>query len=189
MGNVNEGGAQFLVQLGNLGSHLGTELSVQVGQRFVQQEHFGFTNDSTAQRNTLALAAGQRLGFPVQQVGDVQNPGSFFHSLLDFRFGNLPQLQAKRHVVVHGHMGVQSIVLEHHCNVSVFGGYVVHQFSVNVQLAFRNLFQTGNHPQSSGLTAAGRTDQNDKFLVFDFQVEVADRYHVACILFVNASQR
>ena len=177
------------MQLGDLGSHLSTEFCVQVGQRFVQQEHFGFTNDCTAQGNTLALAAGQRFGFPIQQVGDVQDPGSFFYSLLDFGFGNLPQFQTECHVVIYGHMGVQSIVLEHHRDVSVFGGYVVHQFSVNVQLAFRNLFQTGNHPQSGGLTAAGRANQNNKFLVFDFQVEVADRYHVACILFVDASQR
>ena len=68
------------MQLGQLGSHLGTELRVQVGQRLVQQEDLRLTDDSTAQRNTLTLTAGQSLRLTVEQVGDVQDPGSLFHA-------------------------------------------------------------------------------------------------------------
>ena len=51
-----------MMQLGDLGTHLNAQLSVQVGQRFVHQEDLGLTNDSTAQSNTLALTTGQSLG-------------------------------------------------------------------------------------------------------------------------------
>ena len=86
----------------------------------------------------------------------------------------MTQLQSEGQVVIHGHVGIQSIVLEDHGDVTVLGGHVVDQTAADVQLAFGNLFQTGDHTQGSGLTAAGRTDQNDKFLVLDLQVELLD---------------
>ena len=45
-----------------------------------------------------------------------------------------------------------------------------------------------NHSQSCGLTAAGRTDKNDKFLIFDFQVNVVNGYYVAVINFFQTFQ-
>ena len=75
MGNVDEGGLQALMQLGDLGTHLHAQLSVQVGQRFVEQEDLRLTDDSTAQSNTLTLAAGQSLRLTVQQVVNAQNRG------------------------------------------------------------------------------------------------------------------
>ena len=73
MGNVDEGGLQALMQLGDFGTHLHAQLSVQVGQRFVEQEDLRLTDDSTAQSNTLTLAAGQSLRLTVQQVVNAQN--------------------------------------------------------------------------------------------------------------------
>ena len=73
MGNVDEGGLQTLMQLGDLGTHRNTQLSVQVGQRLVEQEDLGLTDDGAAQSNTLTLTTGQRLGLTVQQVSNVQN--------------------------------------------------------------------------------------------------------------------
>ena len=80
MSYVDEGGAQLLMELGELGSHLCTELSVQVGQRLVKQEYLRLTDDSTAQRNTLSLTTGQSLRLSVEQVGDVEDPGSLFNA-------------------------------------------------------------------------------------------------------------
>ena len=80
VGNVDEGGAEAEVELGQLGSHLGTELRVQVGQRFVQKEDLRFTDNRTAQRNTLTLTTGQSLRLTVEQVGDVEDAGGFFNA-------------------------------------------------------------------------------------------------------------
>ena len=95
VGNVDKGGAQALMQLGNLGSHLSTQLGVQVGEGLVQQEHLGVTDDGAAQGNTLTLTTGQSLGLAVQQVGDVQDAGSLFHAALDFILGVLRSFRPK----------------------------------------------------------------------------------------------
>ena len=104
---------------------------------------------------------------------------------LDFFLGGLAQLQAEGHVVINRHMGIQRVVLEHHGDVAILGRDVVYQFVADVQLAFGDFFQAGNHAQGGGLTAAGGADQNDKFLVFDIQAEIAYRGNAAGIYFVN----
>jgi len=164
---IDKGGTQSLMQLGDLSSHLGTQLSIQVGKRFVQKEYLRITNDSTAQGDTLSLTTGQSLRLTIQQVRDIQDSGSLFHAALDFILRSLAELQTERHVIIHGHMRIQSVVLEHHCDITVLRSDIVGQDVSYVELALADFFQTGDHTQSSGLTAAGRTYQNDKLFVFN----------------------
>ena len=84
----------------------------------------------------------------------------------------MTQLQGEGHVLVNGHVGVQSVVLENHGDIAVLGGNVVDQTVADVQFAFGDLFQTGDHTQGGGLTTAGGADQNDEFLVLDVQAEL-----------------
>ena len=68
-------------------------------------------------------------------------------------------------------MRIQSIVLEDHRDIAILRSDVVHQLVADVQLAFGDLLEAGDHTQRRGLAAAGRADQNDKFLVLDVQIE------------------
>ena len=70
---IDDGGAQSLMQLGNLNTHLYTQLSIQVGQRLVHQEYLRITNDCTTHSNTLSLSTGKSLWLTVQQMS--QDPG------------------------------------------------------------------------------------------------------------------
>ena len=161
----------------SLGPHLIAQLGVQIGQRLIHQEHGGVTDDGTADGHTLALAAGQGLGLTVQILGDVQNLRRLTHSPVDLVLGYLLQLQGEGHVLVHRHMGVQGVTLEHHGDVPVLGLHVVHQLAVDVQLAAGDILQPGDHPQGGGLTAAGGAHQHDELLVGNVQVEILHRHH------------
>ena len=161
-----------MVQLGDLGAHLHAELGVQVGQRFVHQEDLRLADDGAAQGDALALAAGERLRLTGEQVLDVQDLGRFLDAAVDLRLGGLAQLQTKGHVVVDGHVGIQSVVLENHRDVAILGCNIVDQLVADVELAVGNLFQAGDHAQRGGLTATRRSDQNDELLVLDVQREV-----------------
>ena len=176
VGNIDKGGVDLLAQLDDLGAHLVTELGVQVGQRLVHQEHLGLTDDGAADGHTLALAAGQSLGLPVQILGDVQDSGGLADLPVDLILGHLLQLQGEGHVLIDGHVGIEGVGLEDHGDITVLGGHIVHQLAVDVQLAAADLLQAGNHPQRGGLTAAGGTDQNDELLVRDVQIELLDRH-------------
>ena len=68
-------------------------------------------------------------------------------------------------------MGIQRVVLEDHSDVSVLGRNVIDALTVDVQVAARDIFQTGDHAQGGGLAAARRADQNDEFLVLNIQIK------------------
>ena len=139
-----------------------------------------------AQGHALALAAGKGFGLAVQQVLNVQHLGGLAHALVNFRLRGFAQLKAESHVFVHRHVRVQRIVLEHHGDVAVFRGHVVHQAVANIQLALGDILQAGNHAQRGRFAAAGRAYQNDEFLIGNFQVEICYRLHIAGVNFVHA---
>ena len=176
------------MQFGQLGSHGCTEFSVQVGQRLVEQEYFGVTDNGTTQRNTLLLTTGQSLRLTVEQVGDVQNTGSFLNAALDLFLGCLVEFQTKGHVLKHRHVRIQSVVLEHHGDLTILRGHIVDQLVTNEQLTLGDLLQTGDHTQGRGLTTTGRADQHEEFLVANLQVKVRDGGDTTGILLVNVTK-
>ena len=169
--NINEGGVDTLTEFDDLSTHLVTQLGVEVGERLVHQHDLRVTNDGTTDGDTLSLTTGQSLGLTLEVLGDVKDFGRFTDLLVDDILRLLAKLQGEGHVVVHGHVGVQSVVLEDHGDIAVFRRDVVHELAVNDQLTAADLFKAGDHTKRGGLAAAGRSDQNDEFLVGDVQVE------------------
>ena len=177
MGDVDKRGVDPLAQLDDLGAHLVAELGVQVGQGLVHQEHGGVADNGAADGHTLALAAGQGLGLAVEVLGDVQDLRGLTDFLVDLVLGDLLQLQGEGHVFVHGHVGVQGVVLEHHGDIPILGLHIVHQLVADPQLAGGDVLQTGDHTQGGGLAAAGGAHQHDELLVGDLQTELLDSHN------------
>ena len=166
-----------MAQLNELGTHLVTKLGVQVGQRLVHQEDLGVTHDGAADSDTLALAAGERLGLTVEVLGNAQNLGSRANLAVDLVLGNLLELERKCHVLVHRHIGVQSVALEHHGDVAVLGRHVVDTLAVDEHIARGNVLQAGDHAHRRGLTAARGANEDNELLVVNGEVEVLYSEH------------
>ena len=174
------------MQFGNFRSHGSAQLSIEVGQRFVEKEHFGFAHDGTPEGDTLTLTAGKRLGFTGKIIGDAEDFRRGLYLLIDDFLRDLSQLQAERHIVVYGHVGIKRVVLENHGDISVLGNDVVHKLAVDVQFARRNFFETCNHTKRGRFTAAGRTDEYDKFFIADIEAEIEYCLNAGRIDFVNS---
>ena len=120
---------------------------------------------------------------------DVQDLGGFLHAAVDFLLGRLAQLQAERHVVVHRHVRVQSVVLEHHCDIAIFRGDVIHQLIADIEFTIGDFLKACNHAQRGGFTTARRTNQYDKLFVLNVQIEIADSRYATRINLVDVFQR
>ena len=175
--NINERALDLVAQLNELGTHLVTKLGVQVGQWLVHQEDLGVTHDGAADSDTLALAARKRLGLTVEVLGNAQNLGSRANFAVDLVLGDLLELECKRHVPVHRHIGVQSIALEHHGDVAVLGRHVVDALAVDEHIARGDVLQAGDHAHRRGLTAARGANEDDELLVVNGEVEVLYSEH------------
>ena len=103
------------MQVADLGAHGHAQLGIQVGQRLVEQEQLGLAHDGAADGHALALAARELCGLALQQLVQPQQRGRLLHLAFDLGLGHLaPVLQAEGHVVVHRHVRVQRVGLEHH---------------------------------------------------------------------------
>ena len=138
VGDVDAGDAKAFVQALNLGAHLGAQFCVKVGQRFVEQEHFGAAHNRAAHGDTLALAAGQVGRAAFQIIGQAKDAADFFHRGRDVFLAFFADFQAKGDVVGNVQVRVKRVVLEHHRHVAIFGGGAVHDAPVDRQLAARD---------------------------------------------------
>ena len=65
VGDVDHRRRQLLVELGELEPHLHAELGVEVGERLVEEEDLRVAHQRPADRDALALAAGELRGLAV----------------------------------------------------------------------------------------------------------------------------
>src|SRR5690242_7995041 len=109
---------------------------------------------------------------------------------LDFRtdgfFFNVLRLQRKRDVFVDGHVRIERIALKHHRDLARSWRQVVHQFAADQELPLGGCFETGNHPEQGGFTAAGRAEENEKLTVAGEQIDAIDGVDFAVMLFYSA---
>jgi hypothetical protein len=139
-------------------------------------------DDRTADGHALALAAGQLARLALEQLLDAEDLGGVLHALLDLGLGELAHLQAERHVVVHGHVRIERVVLEHHGDVAVLRRQVVDHAIADDDLAAGNLLEPGHHPERGRLAAAGGPDEHHEFLVADVEIHVLDGVDLVVLL-------
>ena len=78
------------------------------------------------------------IGVVYKQTG---NP--FFDAAVNVALRRLAQLQTESHVVIHAHVRVKRIALEHHRNVTIFGWHVVDDAVTDHDVAITDLLQAG----------------------------------------------
>jgi hypothetical protein len=77
-------------------------------------------------------------------------------------------------VSTHRHVGVQRVVLEHHCDVAIFRREIVHHPSANADRAAAQLFEACDQAQHRRLATARRPDEHEELPIVNVQIEVFD---------------
>ena len=163
--DVNGGGGEPLVQLLDLGAHLHPKFCVQIGQRLVEQEYLRVAHDRAAHGHALALAAGELARVTLQVLHQPQDVRRDLDALAYFRAALAGQLHRECHVVEHGHVRVERVILEHHGDVALLRRHLVDHASADLDFAAGDFLQAGDHAQQRGLAAARRPDQYAEFPV------------------------
>ncbi len=84
MRHIDRGDAERVVQAADFRAHLLAQIGVQVGQRFVEQQHFRLDHDGTRQRDALLLAAGQLGRIAVLQMAQLHHIEDAIEPLVQF---------------------------------------------------------------------------------------------------------
>ena len=172
VGHVQGGDTQLALQGSNLGTGLDTELGVQVGQRLIHEEDLRLTDDCTTHGHTLTLTTGQSLRLAVEVLGQVENLSGLLDALANLVLRSAGDLQGEAHVVGNGHVRVQSVVLEHHCDVAVLRLHRGDILATNEDAALVDLLQAGEHTKGRRLTTARRADEDEELAILDIKIQI-----------------
>ena len=172
VGDVNHRRGEAGVEPGDFGAHLEAGLGVEVGEGLIEQKQLGLADDGAAERDPLALAAGEGGGFAVETGGEIEDLRGVLDPLVNFRPGKMPELQPEGHVLIDRHVRVERVVLEDHGDVAVLGRKVVHDLAVDGDGARGGFLQAGDQAQGRRLAAARGPDQHQQFLVFNDEAGV-----------------
>jgi hypothetical protein len=179
--HVDHGGAHALVQALDLRAGLHAQLGIEIGQRLVEQEHLGLPHHGAAERDALPLAARQLARAARQRGPEAQHFGGLADAPAHFLGRQFPALERERHVLLHCHVRVERVVLEHHRDVAVAWRQVVDLPLADPDLALAHVLESRDHAQHRGLAAAGRADQHHELAIRDGEVEIRHRAMVAAV--------
>ena len=172
VGHVDRGHSELVLQAADLGTHLHAELGVQIGERLVHEKGLRLAHDGAPHGDALALATGEGARLAIQEVLQTEHLRRVPHTLVDLVLGHLAQAQPEGDVVVHLHVRVERVVLEHHGDVAVARRHVVDDRVADGDRARGDGLEPGEHAQRRRLAAARRPHEHDEFAIGDHEVHV-----------------
>lgn len=96
--------------------------------------------------------------------------------------------QAKRDIVKYGHLGIKRVALENHGYLALSWPPLVCPLPIDQELTVGDILQACYHTQGSGLSAAGRSDKDNKFPFINIHAEIMYRMITVWIYFVDIFQ-
>ncbi len=101
------------------------------------------------------------------------------HAVAHLRFRPLAHAQAERHVLEHGHVPEQRVVLENEADVAVAGGVPGDVVVLEQHGAAVRHFQPGDDAEQGGLAGPGRAEQRDQLAGRAVDAHVVERRECA----------
>ncbi len=111
--------AERALQLLQLSARFHAQFGVKIGEGFIEQEQACLANDGSRQRTALLLAARQLAGFAIEQMVDLDLARGILHRGLYLGRRELGHFQREGDILVHGHVRVERVALEHHGDIAV----------------------------------------------------------------------
>ncbi len=153
------------------------QFQIKCAQRFIQQQDRRFFDQCASQRHPLLLSTGKLTGLTVRQVRQAHQFECFQRACFGLGFIDTFHTQTELHILQHGHVREQGIILEHGVHGAVKGRHMLHRLPTNENLPLRGIFKSCDHPQRSRLAAAAGAKQREKFPIVNFEGYII---HSAC---------
>ena len=186
--HVDGGDAERALQLLQLGARFEAQLGVEVGQRLVEQEQARLAHDGARQRAALLLAARELAGLAIEQMVDLDLARGFLHRGLDLGRRELGHLQREGDVLVHGHVRVERVALEHHGDVALARVGRCDVPPSIIDPAGGRRIEARQDAQRGALAGAGRAQQHEELAGLDLEVTPFSALNSPCLLTMSSKR-
>ena len=120
--DVDRGDSDPLVQEPDLGSHLGSQLGVEVRERLVHEEGLWLADERSTHGHSLPLATGKLPRLAIELLVQFEDGRDSRDALLDVGASEVAKLEGEREVLEDGLVRIEGVVLEHHRDVPITRG-------------------------------------------------------------------
>ena len=166
----------------DLQTRRGAQFSVEVRERFVEQQDGRFTHQRARERDALALAAGKLARPPIEQMRDTEQLRRPLDFLVDFGAGNALRLQWKSDVVSHRKMRIEAVALEHHGHAAGARWNIVDDVATDQEVAARLFLEPTDDAQIRRFATARRAEQHHELAVRHRQTDAIHSGNLAKFL-------
>ena len=180
VGDVDHGRAELHVQLLDLDPELGAELGVEVGERLVEQEDIDVAHQRPADRDALALAAGQFRRPALEERLDLQESTAAFSTRRAISSLGTPRdAEPEGQVPLRRHPRIERVGLEHHADAAVLGLLPGDVLAVDPDLAGIDVEEPGDGVEQRRLAAARGAEEHDELAGIHLEIEILQHLQVA----------
>ena len=179
VGDVERGDAEALLQFADFFAHAAAQVGVEVGERFVEKQHFRLQDERAREGDALLLPAGDLIDVALAKAGEVNECQGFFNAHAAFFARHVEHFQAVADVVGNAHVREERVGLEDDADVALLDGGFGDVFAVNVDLAAGRAFETGDEAEDGGFAAAGGAKQGGHGAALDGKIEMVDDHGFA----------
>ena len=172
MGDVDEGDAKLIFQTDQLVLHVLAQLQIQSAQGLIQKKDLRFIDDGSRDGDPLLLSAGQQRGRAVFVAFQVDQLQRVFDLVINISFGLSLDLLAESNVFSDGHMGEKCVFLKNSVQLPLVRRKFGDVFAVKEYASLVRIFESAQDPEGRGLAAAAGTQQSQKFIFPDIEVQV-----------------
>ena len=160
--DVDERCLESSVKLDDFLAQYRSKGDIEVRKRFVKEDDPRLAHECSADCHTLALAAGKRTRFSVEQAIEAENPRDVIHSRSGLGARDATSSRAEDQVAEDRQMGVEHRVLEDHRHVAAMGGDCGHRDAIDRHASRRGRLKTSDQPEDRALARPGRAQQNEQ---------------------------
>ena len=150
--------------------HTHTGESIQCAERLVQQQDLRLVDQGANEGHTLCHTAGKLTGVIILELLQTDDIDHALHLIL-IALELALHFQREADVLLHSQPGEQGGLLEHHTTV---GRGTIYFLAIHSHSAEGGGDETCHQAENGGLTAAGRTDEGDKFAAFHGDADVVE---------------
>ena len=156
VGHEHEGDAEASLEAFDLKLHGAPQLVVEGAERLVEEQHQRLVDHGAGDGHALLLAAGKLMRATVRELFEMHHAQGFQHPALDsaFRTGLHPKPES--HVVAHGHMREQRVILKHGIDLTALRRDVVHPLPADGYVSLIRGLEARKDSQDGRLAATGR---------------------------------
>ena len=182
MGDENRRQALLFLKSLDLSSQLNLVVTVEVAERFVEEDEFRVPDEGPAKSHPLLSTTAETPDVILPDVRHAEEPQRVINLRFNLGPRSVSNLERKGDVLGDGQVGIQRIILEDHGDVALARSEAAYRMLIKIDLSLRRLLDACDHFQRRALATPRGTEKGHQLAVLTQEVQILYGFDRAIVL-------